>query len=75
MEELQHQQLDLGFDEKPYQYYFCDKKYKTTDSRANHYNLKHPRLHEKLKFHNKVLYYPCKQCFVGFGDRHSKRRH
>ena len=73
--EQQQQEPVLGFNEKPYQCNYCENRYKTTESRANHHKLKHERLHEKWKYHKKVPKYPCKHCFVGFGNRHSKWRH
>ena len=73
--EDEQQKPVLGFDEKPYQCNYCENRYKTTESRANHHKLKHERLHQKWKYHKKVPKYPCKHRFNGFGNRHSKWRH
>ncbi len=54
---------------------YCEAKFKSQSSRANHHALKHPNKHRFMKRHRKSPDYLCKYCHLGYGSRQSKWNH
>jgi hypothetical protein len=54
---------------------YCNKIYKSNNSRINHYNLKHLDEYNEYKNNKKETKFNCDKCNKILSDRHSKYRH
>ena len=55
--------------------HYCEKTFKSQESRANHHKRFHPNKHRWMKRHRMAPNYLCKHCNIGYGSRQSRWSH